>query len=460
VVTIYVMRILQPHDYGLQAMGGLITILASMLLDAGLSAAFVQRRDVTRPVYESANLAFLLSSLAAIVVIQFVAVPASRFFEEPELKAILRVSSLQFVIGAVGVVPYCQLTNKLMFRELAMGNAVSGVGASILTLALAMNGAGVWSLVFGVLAGSLIRTVMFLWYAGDFMGLSTHLSVLRSYMSFSLNVLGQRLAWFWVEQLDQLIIGKLLGAGPTGSYSVARNLSHIPLERTADIINQISLPSFAVVQDETARWQAALRKLVRIASVVAFPLFWGMAAVAPTAIPWLLGDSWQPTVIPFILFSLILPLRTVHSLSTTVLLALGRADLSLRGVLLWAALLSPMFLVGAKLDGINGVAAAWAIGFPLVYLIHAWLATRTLKVPAGLFIVPMLAPMAAAAACAGVATVLRLGLGTTLSAHVLFIAQVCGGAGTYLVLLRLLSREAYNEILDLVLRLVGRVREG
>jgi O-antigen/teichoic acid export membrane protein len=455
VVTIYVVQLLDPSDYGLMAMGGMLTILAGMLLDAGLGVAFVQRRDVSVAVYRSANGALLLGALLAVGLVQLLAAPFARFFDAPPLELVLRVASLQLVIGMLAVVPGSKLQGEMRFKEMAISQALGGVGSSVVTLVLALTGAGVWSLVFGVMALRVILLVMYLAYAGGFDGLSFRFGLLRSYLGFSANLIAQRLAWFWVEQVDQLIIGRMLGTAPLGAYSVARNLSHVPLDRTAEIVNQVSLPSFAAVQDDTQRWRDGLRKLIRLASATSFPVFWGMAAVAPTALPLLLGPKWDAAVLPFILFCAVLPLRTAHSLTCTVLLGLGRADLSFRTVLVWAVVLTPLFVLGARY-GLTGVTLAWVLGFPLVYLASVWMIVRTLNIPASLMFEPMLAPALSAGGCAGVVFALQAGLHGYLPPAPLLGLEIVCGALTYVLALRLLSRQIFAEVLDLVLRFAGK----
>jgi len=454
-VTIFLVKLLSPADYGLTAMGGMLTIFASMLLDAGLGAAFVQRGDVSRETYRSANAALLLASIVAAGIVMLLAAPASRFFEAPALEAVLRVSSLQLVIGSLAVVPGAMLQRELRFKEIALSQAISGVGSSALMLGLALSGAGVWSLVFGMIAQRAILVVMYLLYAGGFAGLSTHFGLLRSYLAYSSNLVAQRFTWFWVEQVDQLVIGRVLGTAPLGAYSVARTLSHIPLDRTAEVVNQVSLPVFAAVQGDSQRWRSGLEKLIRLASVVSFPVFWGMAAVAPVALPLLLGSKWDTATIPFILFCAVLPLRMAHSLTCTVLLGVGRADLSFRTVLVWAVVLTPLFVVGARF-GLVGVTFAWAAGFPIVYAVSVWMIVRAMHVPARVFLAPMIAPAMAAAACAAVAFAVNWALGGVLHAVVVLPLQVVGGALAYLGALYLFSRATALELFDFVLRLAGR----
>ena len=455
VVTVYVVRLLAPEDYGVMAMAGILTMLVGLLLDAGLGAALVQRQEVPKEVYQSANGALFVSATAIVLIVQLLAVPLARFFSEPILEPVLRVAAIQFPVGALAVVPASILMKQRRFKELGIADALSGVGGSLFALGFALADLGVWALVAGALSTGALRMLFVNLYAGRPMGFSLRLSRLRSYLSFSANLLGERIVWFYVEQVDHLLIGKVLGASALGTYSVARHLSHVPLDRTARIVNQVTLPSFAAVQDEKERWYLALQKLVRLSAVLAFPLFVGMASVAPVALPLLLGDRWDEAVVPFVLFCLALPLRTAHSLVATVLFALGRAQISFRVVLIWAAVLTPMFVVGLQF-GVGGVAGAWAIGFPIAYLLGTRLVASALSIPLSSLWAPMLGPAIAAAGMAGIVLVVQSLCEGVLPAQATLALQILAGALTYGVLLRIFFREAFDEIFDLLGRLVGK----
>lgn len=454
-VTIVVVRLLQPADYGIMATSGLLTIFAGMLLDAGLGIAFVQRRDISTDVYRAANFALLLGAVGAILLVQALALPAAHFFSEPRLEAVLRVAALQFLFGTMAVVPSAELSRQMRFKELGITQAFAAVGSSVLTLALALNGAGVWALVGGALAMSALKLAGYLWFTGAFAGFSSQLSLLRSYLGFSARLVMQRVVWFAVEQGDLLIVGRLMGAAPLGVYSVAKTFSQIPLDRAAEIVNQVSLPLFAAVQDDKPRWVEAVRKLLRLTSVAAFPLFWGMAAVAPVAVPMLLGEKWAAAVLPFMLFCAVLPVRMAGAFLHTVLLALGRADVAMRIMIIWALTLMPMFAVGS-LWGVVGVAAAGALGFPIIYLLSIRMFARALDIPLGTFLAPLLAPGGAALGCALVATLVRLAVAGLLPAVVVLCLQILAGALAYVALLRLLSHATLLEATDLVLRFARR----
>lgn len=453
-ITIVVVRLLDPSDYGIMATSGLLTVLAALLLDAGLGIAFVQRKDTSIDVYRSANTALVISTFVAILVVQALALPAAVFFSEPQLEAVLRVSSLQFLPGALCVVPAAELTRQMRFGEIGIANAIAGVSAGLITLMLAYSGAGVWALVVGTMCSAVFRLACYCWRLGSFYGFSSRLAVLRSYLAFSSRLIAQRFVWFWVDQGDLLVVGRLLGAAPLGAYSVAKNLSQIPLDRTAEIVNQVALPAFSAVQNDHARWQDALRKLLRLTSVGAFPLFWGMAAVAPVALPLLLGDKWAAAVVPFALLCVVLPLRTATAFISTVLLALGNAGAAMRIMLIWAAVLMPLVVLGAKW-GIVGVALAWALGFPIIYLLIVMMVSRAMGVPISTLVAPMMPSAIAGAACAAAALGTQWLLQAEVSQPVLLGLQILAGAAFYAAVLLLFARRTAFEFANLIASLLG-----
>lgn len=455
VFTLVVIRLLKPADYGLISMAGLVTTLASMLLDAGLGTAFVQRRNVSADVYRAAATALLIGAAGAITIIQVAAAGIARYFSAPLLDPVLRLYSLQFLFSALMVVPSAILTVEMRFRELAIVQIVFGVGQALMTILLALLGAGVWALVGGVLFGAILKSLLLIKYAAPPRGFSGRFSLLRPYVRFSGFLLAQRVLWFWAEQADVFFIARSLGPVPLGTFSVAKNLAQMPLDRVGEVVNQVALPSFAAVRGDMATWLLGYRKLIRLVSAASYPIFWGAAAVAPVALPLVLGNKWADTVVPFALVCLVLPLRVAHSLTVTALLAIGRADVSFKTVAVWALVLSPLFVVGLRY-GVTGVALAWALGFPVVYLCCIGIMARDLKIPIRALVSPMLGPCTAGALSAFVALASGwLCRGLLPSIAVLFI-QTMLSIAVYVAFIRLGLAPLYRELRELFAQLVRR----
>lgn len=456
-LTLLSVRLLTQHDYGVVSMSGLITVLAGLVLDGGLFVTFVQRKDVTEAAMGNAVTALLGAAMVLTLLVQLVAHPAAVFFSEPQLELVLRIASLQFPLSALAVVPNALLIRQMRFKELAVLQSIASVTQGIVTVALAYFGCGLWSLVIGSLWGLAVRVAMFHFVARPPRIAANNLGSLRPFLSQSGYLIAQRLLWFWVQEADTLLIGRLLGSAPLGTYTIAKTLSNTPLERAAEIVNQVSLPAFASAQDDRAAWRNGYGRMVEIAALTAIPLFWGLATVAPTALPLVLGERWAGAVMPFVLLCCILPLRTIFALSDAAVLAAGRMDIAFKNVATWAAVMSPMLFAGAYLHGLAGAAAAWAVGFPLVFIVFVMRITRAFDMRAAIILKPLLRPALAMAAGAVLATLFAKFM-AGLPAVLVIAGQIVIGAGVYVAGLWLIDRAGLRLVVGLVRDLLGRRR--
>ncbi|HJS89973.1 MAG TPA: lipopolysaccharide biosynthesis protein [Steroidobacteraceae bacterium] len=457
VLTLIVIRLLRSSDYGIMSMAGLVTIFLQLVLETGLRVAFVQRQCTTEEEYRAANTVLIAGATASVLVIQLAARPVAVFFRVPLLEEVLRLYALQFFTSALCVVPGAILTAQMRFRELGGIQSATGITAGVTTLVLAICGAGVWSLVIGILVGGWINVILLVRNARSPLGLSLKISLLRPYARFSWYMVVQRVIEFWIEEADQLFIGKWLGAAPLGIYSVARNLAQMPLDKTGGLVNQVSLPSFAAVQGDMKRWSNGYLKFIRLISALAFPVFWGMAATGPVALPIILGQKWASTVVPFVLICIPLPLRAARSLSTTALLGLGRSDVSFKTIAAWAGILTPLLFVGVHY-GMIGVACAWAFGFPVVYLCYVLIVSKELHMTMQSLLAPMAVPATAGAASAMIAGVIGWMTIGRMPAIVILPLQMVSGLLCYILVVRTRSGALYAEISELLAQLLGRRR--
>ena len=131
---------------------------------------------------------------------------------------------------------------------------------------------------------------------------------------------------------DTVIVGKFLGNALLGTYAIAMNLASIPAEKVLPIITQVSFTSYSRIQDDLDRIR---RNLLRTASLIAyagFPVFFGMAAVAPEAIRLLLGPKWTAIILPFQLICLVLPLKAISPVLPPAVFAIGRPRINMENM--------------------------------------------------------------------------------------------------------------------------------
>ena len=156
-VTIFVIRILEPADYGLMAMAMVLTSLLFLINNVGLDSVLIQKPNLDPQTRAQIFGIVIVTNLGCFLIMIIAAVPLASFFGEPELVNLIRVLALQFLILVFEALPQSKLERELDFKKRSIVEFVTLLIASIVTLAMALAGFGVWSLVAGHLVGMASR---------------------------------------------------------------------------------------------------------------------------------------------------------------------------------------------------------------------------------------------------------------------------------------------------------------
>lgn len=365
-ITIYVIRLLTPGDYGLMAIAMIFVALLMVVGELGLGSALIQRQvtdiKIQRQVFALVIIVYGLFYLALFFASPFIA----SFFNEPKLTIILQVLSSVFIILIFSVIPQSTLERELEFSHKSIAELTGALAGSICTLTLAYNGYGVWSLVVGfllnyfimVLGLNLIRPFL---HWPDF-----RFSESKNIFIFGWLVTLERIIWYIYSQADTFVIGKVLGKKITGYYSVAIHLASLPLQKVSGIFNQVAFPAFSQIQDDLSQTAYYLLKYFRLMSYIAFPTFFGMSAVSQDFVLGVLGEKWTQAILPMQLLCIIMPLRALENMLPAVIRALGKQKVNIVNLGIAGIIMPIAFWIGTQW-GIVGVSIAWITAYPMVF---------------------------------------------------------------------------------------------
>ena len=447
-ITLFVIRLLSPQDYGLMGMAGVLITFLTMVNELGLGAALIQRKNLDERTVRQIFGLLLMINLGLFFLCLSTAPLAAAFFNEQRLVPVIRLLSIQFIIASFAIIPQSIIIREMLFKKNSIIELVSAITGSLITLLLALNGWGVWSLVWGSLSLGICRTF--------------GLNLVRPYFQlphFSYKGIGQaisfggyvtitRILWLSYSQSDIIIVGKLLGKQLLGVYSVALNLASLPMEKISGIINQVAFPAFATIQTETQKIASHFLKSVRVMSLVAFPISWGISSIAPELVNLVLGEKWSLAIVPLQVLSLVIPIRMISNLMSPTLLGLGRADITFRNVITALLVLPLGFLVGCHW-GIIGVSISWAAIFPIVFLCNLSRTARVLKIGMLDVMGVMSRPILASVAMYISVVIIKLFV-SEIELTARLALSVVSGTIVYGTMVLTLNREGYHEVLGLM----------
>lgn len=350
-------RILGPEAIGVFSLALLVVGVGGILVEMGLGAALVQRRDLTE---SDASLVFTLVITASLIAAagSFLLAPHfGEFYGTKRLEDVLRGLAPVFVFQALSVVPIALLKRDLAFKTIQVVQTFSyAVGYLFVGIGAALAGAGVWSLVFAAAVQTGLACLLLLIVRPHPIRIActrtqNPLSIFGSWVMLT------NLVNWAIENIDNILIGKFLGASALGLYAVPYNLTRAPANHLVTTVQTVLFPASAIVQDSRAHLQRAYLLVVSAVAIIAFPVFAGIAACSGTLVEALLGPGWSDAT------SLLPPLALAmvfHTVMTGSVLLWATDQVRKELQVQVSALLVTAILVGMGAQ-FSIVAAAWAV---------------------------------------------------------------------------------------------------
>jgi PST family polysaccharide transporter len=376
-LRIILARLLAPEDFGLVAMVVVFLSFAENILDLGFGAALVQRRELTHDHRTTVFWCVALASCCAALLFVVGAPAVGKFYGSEEVVPIVRVLGISLVLGFPDAVYRATFQRDMDFRTLGVRRIASTLIGGLGGIGAAVGGLGVWALVVDrllrVSSASMWMILKASWRPG---GKISWLAVTQLWR-YSRSLVGARLVNYFNRNLDNLLVGKFLGAQSLGIYSFAYQGVAGPLQYLARPLANVAFPAFAKVQRDKAVARRAYLETLSGLAVVCIPVVGVLCFFSPWIIPWVLGAKWMRIVIPFQLLCVVASIQVMMSLSPPLFNGLGRPDLSFKWTLIALGLNAVGFITGLQW-GVTGVAAGYTVAVVASTPAHFLLVARLL----------------------------------------------------------------------------------
>lgn len=446
-------RLLPPDAFGIMAMILVIIGFGQLFSQMGLVQAVIQRPDPKTGELVSLYWLNLASGLLVYVLLLLSTPLVVKLYSSPALKPLIPYVGLLFILNPLGDLYRAMLEKELRFKPLAGIELTGAFISMVVSILFAVQGFGVWSLVWGQLVTAAFRNLGFFLRGQKLFRPRLHFarSDLRGYLSFGLYETGAMSVNYVNSRIDQLIIGALLGPQALGYYSMAFNLIMRPVQRLNPVLTRVAFPVLARVHGDNERMKRGYFKMLNILTSVNAPILIGIAVVAPVAVPVVLGTKWTP-IIPVVqilaLFSL---LRSLGNAGGSMLLAKGRADISLYwNILLFCFMPGIIFAAAFYGDLITVAWALLALHLGLLFLWYALVVRRLLGSCLKGYLSAFAAPIVLAALMACV-VLLFLYTWPLQPSLLTLLLQVMIGMLAYFGLYALFARNTMQELMRLLL---------
>ena len=464
--TLVLARLLLPADFGMVALATGFAQAIEAMSFLGVEDALVRERHPNRALYDTAFTLNLLRGLAMAGVLAALAIPAAGWFAEPRLVWLLYALAFGAAVDGLGNIGLIEFRRDFAFHR----EFVSMILPRLLSIVLMIAAACIWRSYWALVVGALVMRF-------GRVALSYRLHPYRPRLSLAAwrGLIGYSL-WSWAvalavmvrERSTMLLIGRMLGTGAAGVYSVGADLAALPTSELVEPLSRSAFSGFAAARHQGEPAAGIYLRVVAAAALLTLPAGIGTSLIADPLVRLAFGPNWVEAI-PLVQVLAIAGAATVFGYIGWTLFsahALLRTVLTVSVVAAAARILLLVFLLPRQ--GVLGAAVAVTASIVVEDVLYIGLTFRRFGVRAAALLASVWRG-GLAAACMAVALV-QAGLGWApvvagpgVLALELAAAIALGGAVYVGVLLLtwLASGRPHGAEADAVagiIRLMGRLR--
>lgn len=318
-------RILGPSEYGLFALGAIVLTFSNFFSDVGISYGLIQKKTVSNEDIKFVFTWQLILGTAVAIIVFFLADMLAEFFKEPRMVQVVHVMSVICLLSALSSIPGNLLRRDLDFKSIQISNLTSYACAYVLVaIPLAMLGHQVWALVAAYITNSLLNLLFLYSRSRHVIGLRLREDENSRLISYGTKVFATNFVNWITGNVDRVIVGRLFSQAEVGLYSVSYNLVYGPATTGIGVIQSALFSTSARAQDDFDRLRKAFLMMAGAMTLLAFPIFFGMAAASETILQSLYGESWRAATELFRPIALAMPWYMLLGISTPLLWVSGQ----------------------------------------------------------------------------------------------------------------------------------------
>jgi lipopolysaccharide exporter len=358
---IVVARLLRPADFGIYAVALVVHAILINISDLGIGAVLVRDDDASvRASGRTVTTIALVSSLSLGVLMALLAPTLAQLLGAPAATGAIRVMAITLPLAGITAVPGGLLRREFKLRTIFVADTANNVASAIAVITLALMGAGAMALAWSFVAGQLLTAIVLFAKSPAYYWPGWNGREARRVLKFTLPLVGASVLAFTTQNVDYIVVGKIMGSVSLGLYMLAFNISGWPQNVLGFVIKSVSLPAFARLNEQggsmTGHLCGALKSVVR----VTFPVCFLLGALAHPLVLTVYGSRWELAGQALVGLVVLGAARTLVELFTDFLTAVGHPRSILAVQVLWLPALIGCMIVLVDQFGLAGAGVAQA----------------------------------------------------------------------------------------------------
>jgi O-antigen/teichoic acid export membrane protein len=429
-IGIALARLLGPHQFGTFAVALLALLALLSFNELGVSLAIVRWQGEPSEIAPTVSTISVVSSLIIYAGCFFGAPLFARSMGAPAAAVVIRVLALNIVIDGVVATPAALMQRYFRQDKKMIADQVNCWLGAAVSILLAWRGFGAMSLAIGRMTGALAAGVLFVVFSPEPLRFGFDRVKARQLFHFGLPLAGASIVVFAVTNVDQIVVGHMLGTTALGLFALAFNLASWPVNMFSQPVRSVAPAAFSRLQDDPPAMRSSFVTVAGLLGGTTLPICLLIGGAAVPILRLVYGVAFAPAAPALLWLAVLGGLRILFEFVYDFFVVLARSRVVFTVQLVWLIALIPALIAGTKLDGIGGAALA-EVAVASLLVVPWYLAElskfgiRRRSLAAKLWL-PIVAAVAVGFSAAGIAKVIPNDFAACVVAGLVALAVIAG----------------------------------
>ena len=370
-------RLLKPFDFGVVGSAILVSTALGAATDPRLTSALIQQQDEIDPYIDTLFTIYFVRSLAIGLILFAFSRPLGAFFHLGDAYTVFWAVVPLPILQGIQSPRLVSFYRRLDFQFITILN-VSEVAANFIFGLIAVLYWHDWrGLVFSLIAGAVVRLILTYWLSPYWPRLGLSVPHAKKMLSFGLWLSAGVLCDFIAKQLDNLVVGHLLGPKALGNYQMAFRAGEMPVLEFTMSASVVTFPLVARLRGDLRARARVFWSIMALVAVVGIAYVAIIFAFGPQIVLRLFGPAWIHAVTPLRVLCVYGLLQGFMVIMRSFLNGLGKPERYLIAAVIRASILAIAIYPLTVWHGPTGAATADVISILLALPIMGYMLYQT-----------------------------------------------------------------------------------
>lgn len=375
VKTIILARLLTPEIFGLMGIYLIVLRGIEIFTETGFSAALIHRQNDFEKAKDTAFTLMVLRGIVLSIIVFVIAPFIAAYYDRAVLDWVLKLLAVSFIFTGLRNINITVHQKELNFRSISYLEQAASAINLVVVIALAYLMRSIWALAAAHVIMSIASAVLSYVIVPGKPKFALDWKIARELFSYGKYITALSVVMFIASEIDDAIIGKILGMEYLGYYVLAYSIANLPTTHISKVISRVMFSAYSQLQNDYKTLGEAYLKTLKLISALAIPTSVGLAILAPDIITIFYGSKWAPAAIPVQILCAYGIARAITASGGYLFNAIGKPNIPfyMSAVMLIAVLVLIYPLTSKyQLEG-----ASWAVTIPM--LLHLFAALFVLS---------------------------------------------------------------------------------